>query len=146
VAESIETSYDGSASETTRDGHMKINAMHVIQLRKDRSWTQEELAYASSLNLRTVQRIEKEGTAALHSKKALASAFDIDVHDLDFEENPMLQELVGKTIEVQILVFSDFTDKVRGDLLRVSDSWLEVKTKKRTEYVNVALTLKVYEI
>lgn len=125
---------------------MKIKSDLIIQLRKDRSWTQEELAGAAGLNLRTIQRIEKNGTASLHSKKALAAALHIDVHDLDFEENSMMQELVGKTIEVQILVVSDFTDKIRGELLRASDSWLEIKTKKRIEYVNTTLIKKVFEI
>ena len=68
---------------------MKINAKLVSKLRKQRSWTQEELAIASGLNLKTVQRIEKKATASLQSKKALASVFDIDVQDLDHEEKPM---------------------------------------------------------
>ena len=125
---------------------MKINAQHVIQLRKEKAWTQEELAYTAGLNLRTVQRIEKEGTAALHSKKALASAFGIAVHDLDYEENSMMQELVGKMIEIQILTVSDFTDKIRGELIQTSDQWLEVKTKKRVEYINTNLIIKVLQM
>ena len=68
---------------------MKINAKLVSKLRKQRSWTQEELAIASGLNLKTVQRIEKKATASLQSKKALASVFNIDVQDLDHEEKPM---------------------------------------------------------
>ena len=68
---------------------MKVNAVVILELRKGKSWSQEELAIASGLNLRTVQRIEKEASASLQSKKALASAFDIDVHDLDYEENKM---------------------------------------------------------
>lgn len=65
---------------------MKINAELVLKARQQRSWSQEELAIAAGLNLRTVQRIEKEGQASLQSKKALASAFEIDVRDLDYEE------------------------------------------------------------
>ena len=47
---------------------MNINATLVKQLRLDNSWSQDELAIASGLNLRTVQRIEKEATATLQSK------------------------------------------------------------------------------
>ena len=68
---------------------MKINAALVLQARKTRCWSQEELAIASGLNLRTIQRIEKESSASLQSKKALASALEIDVQDLDYEETRM---------------------------------------------------------
>lgn len=68
---------------------MKINADLVYKLRTRNSWTQEELAIASGLNLKTVQRIEKKASASLQSKKALASVFNINIQDLDYEETPM---------------------------------------------------------
>ena len=68
---------------------MKINAELVIALRTQRAWSQEELSIASGLNLRTIQRIEKEGSVSLQSKKALASVFGIDIHDLNPVEKPM---------------------------------------------------------
>jgi len=64
---------------------MRINAELVIKLRKKEPWTQEELAIASGLNLKTIQRIETKASASLQSKKALASVFNIDVQDLDNE-------------------------------------------------------------
>lgn len=68
---------------------MKINAELVARLRKERSWSQDELAIASGLNLRTVQRVEKDASASLQTKKALAAALDIDARDLDNEEMRM---------------------------------------------------------
>lgn len=68
---------------------MKINADLVVKLRRKRSWSQDELAIASGLNLRTIQRIEKYASASLQSKKAVAAAFDIDTRDLDSEEVQM---------------------------------------------------------
>lgn len=65
---------------------MKINADLVVKLRRERSWSQDELAIASGLNLRTIQRIEKYASASLQSKKAVAAAFDIDTRDLDDHE------------------------------------------------------------
>ena len=53
---------------------MEINAELVLELRIKKCCSQEELAMASGLNVRTIQRIEKEATASLQSKKALASA------------------------------------------------------------------------
>lgn len=64
---------------------MKINADLVIKLRKEKLWSQEELAIATGLNLRTIQRIEREASASLQSKKALASVFDISFHALNYE-------------------------------------------------------------
>lgn len=63
---------------------MKINADLVLKMRNRRSWTQEELAIASGLNLKTIQRIEKRGSASLQSKKALAAVFNLDTRDLDY--------------------------------------------------------------
>jgi transcriptional regulator with XRE-family HTH domain len=68
---------------------MKINRNLVLSLRKGRSWSQEELAIAAGLNLRTVQRIESSGSASLQSRKALAAAFNIEIGDLDSPEVSM---------------------------------------------------------
>ena len=68
---------------------MKINAELVTKLRHQNDWTQEELAIASGLNLKTIQRIEKKASASLQSKKALAAVFDIDTQDLNYEETKM---------------------------------------------------------
>lgn len=65
---------------------MKVNAELIIKLRKERSWSQDELAIASGLNLRTIQRIKSEASASLQSKKAVAAALEIDTRDLDNEE------------------------------------------------------------
>lgn len=68
---------------------MKVNAELVLKLRNQNSWTQEELAIACGLNLKTIQRIEKKASASLQSKKALASVFKINIQDLDYEELQM---------------------------------------------------------
>jgi transcriptional regulator with XRE-family HTH domain len=67
----------------------RINRTLVIALRKQRSWSQDELAVAAGLNLRTVQRIERSGSASLQSKKALAAAFSVDVNELESQEEAM---------------------------------------------------------
>ena len=67
---------------------MKINAELVIALRTKRAWSQDELSKASGLNLRTIQRIENEASASLQSKKALASVFGINIHELEHVEKP----------------------------------------------------------
>jgi transcriptional regulator with XRE-family HTH domain len=78
---------------------MKINVEVVLKARRQKSWSQEELAIASGLNLRTIQRVESEASASLQSKKALASALDVDIHDLDPQEIRMRQKWEHKVVE-----------------------------------------------
>jgi transcriptional regulator with XRE-family HTH domain len=77
---------------------MRINQQHVLALRKRKSWSQEELATAAGLNLRTIQRIESDGMASLQSRKALASAFDIEVDELDIQEKKVMRTFEYKTL------------------------------------------------
>ncbi len=77
---------------------MKVDGELVADLRKNKFWSQEELAIASGLNLRTVQRIETTGVASLQSKKALSSAFDIEVNDLDYKEKPVIMKYEYKVL------------------------------------------------
>jgi transcriptional regulator with XRE-family HTH domain len=80
---------------------MKINAELVFELRTKKSWSQEELALAAGVNLRTIQRIEKEATASLQSKKALASEFGIHISDLELQEKSKMKKYEYKTLEIQ---------------------------------------------
>lgn len=57
-------------------------AKQIKELRKEKSWSQALLAKASSLSLRTIQRIETNGKAAPETLLAVAGAFDIDVEKL----------------------------------------------------------------
>lgn len=49
--------------------------MQVKSLRLDKSWSQEQLAQLSGLNVRTIQRIEKGETVGLETLKSLAAVF-----------------------------------------------------------------------
>jgi len=96
---------------------MKVNAELIVKLRKDKSWSQEELALATGLNLRTIQRIEKEATASLQSRKALASALDVDIQDLDYAVTKMKPCPECKSNNVyQCTEFADSTT-IGGELL-----------------------------
>ena len=85
---------------------MKINPQLVITLRNRNSWSQEELATASGLNLRTIQRIESDGVASLQSRKALASAFNIEVHDLNVKEIQVMRTYEYKTMTFKASVLT----------------------------------------
>lgn len=81
---------------------MKINTQLVIALRKKRSWSQEELATACGLNLRTIQRIESDGVASLQSRKALAAAFDVEVDELDIKVEPVMKRYEYKAVNYKM--------------------------------------------
>lgn len=81
---------------------MKIDSKLIVKKRKEKFWTQEELAVTAGLNLRTIQRIEKEGVVSLQSKKALASAFDIDPSDLDFKEEKIMKKYEFKVLKFDV--------------------------------------------
>jgi DNA-binding XRE family transcriptional regulator len=78
---------------------MKINAALVMEHRLRRALSQDELAIMAGLNIRTIQRIEREGVASLQTKKALAAALEIDVQDLDYEESRAMTKYEYKTVE-----------------------------------------------
>lgn len=61
---------------------MDINAEKIKQLRLDKSWTQQHLADACGLSMRTIQRVERYGNASKETLMALASVFETSQHDL----------------------------------------------------------------
>jgi len=61
---------------------MYINKDTVRNLRLEKSWSQEKLAEAAGMNLRTIQRIEKDGAASLRSCAALAHALGVEPQEL----------------------------------------------------------------
>jgi DNA-binding XRE family transcriptional regulator len=59
------------------ENSMKIDANLVKNMREERSWSQDHLATVAGVSLRTIQRLESEGSASLETRMALASAFGI---------------------------------------------------------------------
>lgn len=79
---------------------MKVDKDLILELRLERTWSQDELGIACGLNRRTIQRIEKDATASLQSIKAIASALEVDVNDLRIEESKPMKTFEYKTIEM----------------------------------------------
>jgi transcriptional regulator with XRE-family HTH domain len=117
---------------------MNINRSLILALRKQRSWSQDELAVSSGLNLRTVQRIERSGVASLQSRKALAAAFNIDVSDLDFkEEEPMMTKFEYRVVRFDMKwnalgtkMSTDFGEVERQMNALGADGWELVKVSE----------------
>ena len=77
---------------------MQINpdGAKIRRWRDERCWSQEHLADAAGIGLRTVQRIENGDKASRESVMALAAAFNVDVIaltvDAESEAAKLLQE------------------------------------------------------
>jgi len=68
---------------------MKIDGNKVRALRESRAWSQEQLATASGLSVRTVQRAESESSASRETRVCLAAALGIDHSDLNPSSEPI---------------------------------------------------------
>lgn len=62
---------------------MYLNPSYLRLLRQTRRWTQEELAIAAGVSLRTIQRAEQDGNVGLATVKSLAAALEVDAHELE---------------------------------------------------------------
>ena len=75
---------------------MKIDPQIVKQLRDTKGWSQEHLAEVAGLSLRTVQRVEAEGSASAETKMALASALGIKAEELTPKHTSLSVQRPGK--------------------------------------------------
>lgn len=61
---------------------VKVDSKLIRLEREKRAWTQEHLAKAAGLSLRTIQRVERTGVASFESVRALAAVLGLSVTDL----------------------------------------------------------------
>jgi transcriptional regulator with XRE-family HTH domain len=61
---------------------MRVDSSFIKAQREQRAWSQEHLAEVTGLGLRTIQRIEKTGSASYESALSLAAVFEVDVATL----------------------------------------------------------------
>lgn len=66
---------------------VKLNKEKLRKMREIKCWSQEELASASNLSVRTIQRVEKNGTASLETIKSLSAVFNITPDELRQSKN-----------------------------------------------------------
>lgn len=62
---------------------MNLDTEKLKQLRERRAWSQDQLAMAAGVSVRTVQRAERDGTASRETKVCLAAALGVPHGDLD---------------------------------------------------------------
>ncbi|MBB1408736.1 helix-turn-helix domain-containing protein [Pseudoalteromonas sp. SG44-17] len=67
---------------------MQLNPKTIKALRQKLDWTQQQLADACDVSLRTIQRIEKEGAASKETTMALCAVLEVRQGELiKLEEN-----------------------------------------------------------
>ena len=64
------------------------STVRLTSLRVERGWSQEDLAQASGVSARTIQRLESGAAASHETTRAIAAAFDLDPRDLREEPIP----------------------------------------------------------
>ena len=78
----------------TKRAIIKMNDItHPLRdYREKLQWTQQVLSVASGLSIRTIQRIESGEIPSKESLLALAAALDVNVEDLLFDNDSVLQK------------------------------------------------------
>ncbi len=96
---------------------VNISKEKIRQLRMSKGWPQEQLALASGLSVRTVQRVESEGAASLNTAISLAATFEVDVSELQqihqFETSRKQKLQYGLYIGLVILTLSLATQPIQ---------------------------------
>lgn len=59
-----------------------MNDTRITELRRERGWTQERLAEASGVAVRTIQRLESGSDASLETLSMIAKALQVPVREL----------------------------------------------------------------
>lgn len=75
---------------------MEVNALTIKNLRSERSWTQQHLADACGISLRTVQRVERYGNASNETVMSMVSVFEIDQSFIVLPDEPV--EIVEQVV------------------------------------------------
>jgi transcriptional regulator with XRE-family HTH domain len=68
---------------------MEVNAVKIKALRTKHGWTQQHLADACAISLRTVQRVERYGNASQETVASLAAVFEVLHTELVVVDQPV---------------------------------------------------------
>lgn len=111
---------------------MSINRELLKQLRLQKSWSQEKLAESAGISLRTIQRMEMEGTASLQSRNAIARALGVDVADLLSDqkqtESPTTGDIANTKAQTQTLSAWPNRAKKMFKFILLATLWLAMVT------------------
>lgn len=95
---------------------MHLDNQAVKEQRTDRGWTQQQLADACGLSLRTIQRVEKEGIASLDTTAALGAVFQVELRAL-LRVSPPAEPVTTSGKQVVIALISGLLGMTGGVVL-----------------------------
>ena len=84
---------------------MDIHAKKVKSFRLAKSWTQQHLADASGVSLRTIQRVERHGAASKETVLSLCSTLEISIEEIVVSTAPALESGHALPYKLMALVF-----------------------------------------
>lgn len=94
--------------------------MLVQKLRLKHGWSQQQLAEASGLSVRTIQRIEAGDPASTESLKSLAAVFEVDFSTLNPEQTMIAQtDIATATADQQEQEAFEYVRRLRRFYLHV---------------------------
>ncbi len=70
-----------------------FDATKLVHLRRENLWTQEDLAAASGVSVRTIQRMERDGRGSVESWKAIAAAFEVTAESLLLKPSHVIENV-----------------------------------------------------
>ena len=101
--------------------------MLIRKLRQDKDFSQEQLAEATHLSLRTIQRVEAGHRVSYSSLRALAATFEINVDSLERElyaMNTSKDEYIEKPLWIRLILNLPSLSRLgRSGLIR-HEAWL----------------------
>jgi transcriptional regulator with XRE-family HTH domain len=86
---------------------MEIRGDIVKQIRTSKGWTQAHLAEICDVNLRTIQRVENQGSASLETIMALCVAFEVKRQALFKVPGPSeIEPVVERISKIHFIIFA----------------------------------------
>lgn len=118
---------------------MKISSAKVRRFRSEHGWSQDQLALASGLSLRTIQRVEAEGNASRETHVCLAATFGISLAELSDEVLPDNPRAVQSILTIALPARYKVTGVLTGlMLIPVLLKFAEVIPAALDPYVSLA--------
>ena len=83
---------------------MHVDSKRIRAERERRAWSQEHLAAAADVSLRTIQRVEGTGLASYDTALAVAAVFQLDVAQLRVVPPPARLEALTPSLPAPVIV------------------------------------------
>lgn len=101
---------------------MQLQSEIIKTVRDQRAWTQQHLADACGLSLRTIQRVEKYGNASQETALGLASVLEVELDELKMipNKNNAMFEKVDLRVQFLMLGIALFSGTIIGAIMMYS--------------------------